>query len=482
MLCISVAPESRRLGKVDLFNAAPQCDLIEFRLDRLGKEPDLKEMMEGISKPILISCRRKEDGGAWDGSEEERLVQLRTAIIAGPAYVELEHDVADKVPRFGSVKRVVSYTDLKSPLKDLEPVIQQAANSKADVIKLVGPTPTLDAAWPLLATVTKKRQIPVVGMGLGRAGVMFSLLAHKYGAPWTYAALEKGLEALPGQVTVTELDEVYRWRDVTPQTRFVAVAGFGPSETVAVKLLNGAFAEHQLPIRCLPVAIGLSDKIHQMLDALHINVLVANPELSERALNLAEQVDEPARKAQYADLVVKQQDGWHAYNTSWKGVLRAIETALGAKAPEDRPLESRSVFIIGAGGMARSIAYGVEKRKGIVSITAADDHEARQLAQLTGARFVPIASMYDTLCDVVVITEGQAFDALTGKTSGPATGVKLNPAFLRPNMYVTDLTDPERESELLTEARARGCKIIEPREVFVEHLRMIFKTISGKDM
>ena len=85
MLCIAVAPESRRLGKVDLFNAAPQCDLIEFRLDRLGKEPDLKEMMEGINKPILISCRRKADGGAWTDSEEERLMLIRKAIVAGPA-------------------------------------------------------------------------------------------------------------------------------------------------------------------------------------------------------------------------------------------------------------------------------------------------------------------------------------------------------------------------------------------------------------
>src|SRR5205085_12572977 len=95
MLCIAVAPESRRLGKVDRFNAAPQCDLIEFRLDRLGKEPDLKEMMEGISKPILVSCRRQADGGNWDGTEDERLVQLRTVIITGPAYVELELDIAD---------------------------------------------------------------------------------------------------------------------------------------------------------------------------------------------------------------------------------------------------------------------------------------------------------------------------------------------------------------------------------------------------
>ena len=208
------APESRRLGKVDLFNAAPQCDLIEFRLDRLGKEPDLKEMMDGIPKPILISCRRKEDGGAWDGTEEERLIQLRTAIVTGPAYIELELDIADKIPRFGQTKRVVSITDTQRPLRDLEPSIEQAIAAKADVVKFTGPTPTLDAAWPLLATVTRKRQIPVVGTGLGKPGVMFSLLAHKYGAPWTYAALEKGLEAYPGQATVTEFEEIYRSRNI----------------------------------------------------------------------------------------------------------------------------------------------------------------------------------------------------------------------------------------------------------------------------
>ncbi|MGQ0637471.1 MAG: type I 3-dehydroquinate dehydratase [Planctomycetaceae bacterium] len=482
MLCIAVAPESRRLGKVDLFNAAPQCDLIEFRLDRLGKEPDLKEMMEGIAKPILISCRRKEDGGAWDGTEEERLVQLRTAIVANPAYIELELDIADKIPRFGKVQRVVSHTNLKQPLKDLEPVIDDAVKAKADVVKFVGPTPTLDAAWPLLATVTKKRSTPVVGMGLGRAGVMFSLLAHKFGAPWTYAALEQGLEALPGQVTVAELNDVYRWREIDSHTRLVAVAGFGPAETAIVRGLNAGFAHHKLPIRCLPLDIGLSDKVPQMLDTLHVNVLVANPQLSERSLNLAETVEDSARKAQYADLLVKQQDGWHAHNSSWKSVVRAVEAALGASAPEDRPLDRRNVFVIGAGGMAKSVAFGVLKRKGLLSVTAADDAEGRQLAQMTGARFVPVANMYDTLCDVVIITEAHAVEGMTGSVSGPATGVKLNPAFLRPPMLVTDLTDLTGESALLNEARARGCKIVEPSQVLAEYLAMTFKTITGKDL
>ncbi len=480
MLCIAVAPESRRLGKVDLFNAAPQCDLIEFRLDRLGKEPDLKEMMEGINKPILISCRRKEDGGAWEGTEEERLVQLRTAIITGPAYVELELDIAQHIPRFGNTKRVISYTSLTRPLSNLEPVIDEAIAAKADVVKIVGPTPTLESAWPLLSTISKKRNIPVVGMGLGKAGVMFSLLGLKYGAPWIYAALEEGLEAHEGQATITELNEIYRWRDIGSQTRFVAVAGFGAAETAAVRLLNAGFAHHQLNIRCLPLLLGVSDKIGQKLDTLHINVVLANPQLGERALNLASEIEDAARKTQYADLLIKQTDGWHAYNAVWKSVLRVIESHLGGKTSEDRPLEGRNVFVIGAGGIARSVAFGVQKRKGLLSVTASDDGEAQRLAQEASARFVPIASMYDTLCDLVIITEEQA----SGPSAPPTgnAGVKLNPAFLRPPMWVTDLTNLPNETVLLNEARHRGCKIIEPAAIFSDHITAIFKTITGKDL
>lgn len=480
MLCIAVAPESRRLGKVDLFNAAPQCDLIEFRLDRLGKEPDLKEMMEGIDKPMLLSCRRAADGGAWDGTEDERLVQLRTAIITGPAYVELELDIADKIPRFGNTKRVVSYTSMTKPLTNLEPIIEKAIAAKADVVKLVGPTPTIDAAWPLLATISKKRAIPVVGMGLGQPGVMFSLLGRKYGAPWIYAALEKGLEAHEGQATVGELNDIYCWRDIGPQTRFIAVAGFGTAETAALRLLNAGFVREKLNIRCLPLEIGVSDKITQMLDTLHINVLLANPQFCERALNLASEIEDAARKAQYADLVVKQQDGWHAYNTAWKSVLRVVESQLGAKTSEDRPLDRRNVFVIGAGGMARSVAFGILKRKGLLSVTAGDDGEAQRLAQQAGARFIPIANMYDTLCDLVVIAEAEAADGKAVLGGGPA--VKLNPAFLRPPMYVTDLTNLPGDGDLMREARERGCKIIEPSAIFGDHIATVFKTITGKEL
>jgi 3-dehydroquinate dehydratase/shikimate dehydrogenase len=475
MLCIAVAPESRKLGKVDLLNAAPQCDLIELRLDRLGKEPDIPDMIRGISKPILISCRRKQDGGAWTDTEEERQKMLRTAIIAGPAYIELELDVAESVPRFGKTKRVISYTSTTKPLANLEQIYEKAVKQKADVVKFVGPTPTLEAAWPLLAAVSKKRDVPVVGMGLDQSGLMFSLLGRKHGSPWIYGALEKGLEAYSGQQTVTELEDTYHWKDIGPQTRFIAVIGFGPTETRVVKTLNSAFRTLNLNIRCLPVAIGSTDKLGQMLDALHINVILPNAGTGARVLALASQREEATRISEFADLLVKQPDGWHAFSTLWRSALRAIETSLGAKTPEDRPLDRRNVMLIGAGGLAQSVAFGIQKRKGLMSIASSDDDAAQLMAQTFGARFVPMANMYDTLTDVVVVTEATS-------EHGDRETMRLNPSYLRPNMTVTDLSNIPDETLLLEESRLRGCKVVEPVAVFREHISAIFKSITGKDL
>ena len=89
MICISVAPQSRTLAKVDLLNASRQGDMVELCLDHLIKDPDVGDLLCGIDKPVIVSCRRLADGGAYEGEEEHRVALLRQAIVAGPAYVEL---------------------------------------------------------------------------------------------------------------------------------------------------------------------------------------------------------------------------------------------------------------------------------------------------------------------------------------------------------------------------------------------------------
>ena len=88
MICITVTPESRTLGKVDILNAAGRGDIVEVCLDRLIKEPDIKELLEVTNKPIIVSCRRKQDGGGWDGSEDERQEVLCPRAVSGLRGVE----------------------------------------------------------------------------------------------------------------------------------------------------------------------------------------------------------------------------------------------------------------------------------------------------------------------------------------------------------------------------------------------------------
>jgi 3-dehydroquinate dehydratase/shikimate dehydrogenase len=476
MICISVTPESRKFAKVDMLNASRHCDMIELCLDFLVKEPDVGDLLKEVGKPVLVSCRRERDGGQWKGSEEDRIALLRQAIVSGPAYVELELDIAKSIPRFGDTQRVVSYTSLDKPLGNVDAVFTQAAEANADIVKFTWPTSNLDAAWPLLVAVSKKRELPVVGMGLGRASLMFSLMGRKYGSPWIYAALEKGMEAHPGQATVWELDEIHRWREIGPQTRFIGVIGASDAETVTARVLNAAFDKLGINSRCLPITLGKNDNLEKMLDILKINTLILNPETGSRLLSLAKHKEEAVEEGGYADLLLKQPNGWHAYNMIWRSLNNSIEKTLraGAVSEDEHPLDRRSVMIAGSYNVTQAVTYGIMRRKSVVSVVAPNDTSAQQLAKLFDVRHVQFSNLYDTYADVFIVVDS-SIELGRSKTN-------FNPGYLRENMTAVDITDLPNQTEILREADERGCRVVDPADILAEQLSAIFKAITGKDM
>ena len=54
--------------------------------------------------------------------------------------------------------------------------------------------------------------------------------------------------------------------------------------------------------------------------------------------------------------------------------------------------------------MGRSVAAGVKKRNGMVSIAAGDDDAAQKTAAQLEMRYVPSVKIYETLVDVVIFT------------------------------------------------------------------------------
>lgn len=474
MICITVTPKSRKLAKADLLNAARHGDIIELCLDHFVKEPDVADLIKSVDKPIIVSCRRPQDGGHWKGTEEERLMLLRQAIVAGPDYIELDLDIASKVPRFGKTQRVISFVRTDCPEYDIDAVFDEARQHQADLVKFTWPTPTLDDAWPLLKAVSGKRTLPIVGMGLGPAELTFSLLSRKYGSPWIYAALEPSMRAHPGQATVHDLDEIYHWRDIDRSTTFLAIAGFGESQLTTTRVYNTAFRQLGMNVRCLPIEVGQVRQVKKMLDALKVRGVVVSGRLGHRVFALAEQIDELDQQSQYVDLLMNKSDVWRGYNTLWRAAVPALEKALGKTKPGERPLEQKNVMVLGTGGIARAIVLGLSQRKGIVSIAGQPDQQAKAIATEMHCRFVPVHNLYSTLADVVVLAD----NALRcGFKQGD-----VNPSYLRPEMTVMDVCDPPQEHDLFAEARLRGCRLVEPAAIFREQMAAQFKALTGKEL
>ena len=237
MICISIAQESRRLALADMLNAARQCDLLEIRLDRFGKSPDVGELLARKPRPVIFSCRRQQDGGSWQGTEDERLALLRQCIVSKADYVEIELDAADHIRRLPPTKRVISYTNWRETPANIGEIYALAQTKNPDVIKLMTLARTPEEAWPLLQILARPA-LPTVAVGVGKPGVMLSVLGRKIGAPWTYAALEKGMEAYPGQPTVNDLRQVYHYDAMGRSTRLIGVTGFSERDVVSVGVLN----------------------------------------------------------------------------------------------------------------------------------------------------------------------------------------------------------------------------------------------------
>ena len=78
MICISIGRTRHRMVIAQHQALADNgAQLVELRLDYLGRQPDLTRLLNDRPTPTLVTCRRQSDRGRWRGSEEQRLACAR---------------------------------------------------------------------------------------------------------------------------------------------------------------------------------------------------------------------------------------------------------------------------------------------------------------------------------------------------------------------------------------------------------------------
>jgi len=195
------------------FSQTAGIDAAEVRVDLLPKLPSRTELAQ-VTCPIILTVRRRDEGGGRDWSDEEREA-LYAKFLPKAAAIDLElrslSALSGVVESAQARKRVViaSYHDFeKTPsLRVLRKVEAQGREAGVSVVKIATKTekPT-DVARLLELLDGASGPLSVMGMGhLGRAS---RLLFAKAGSVLNYGWLDQ--PQVPGQWSAQEFGELLR--------------------------------------------------------------------------------------------------------------------------------------------------------------------------------------------------------------------------------------------------------------------------------
>src|SRR5262249_39940207 len=109
----------------------------------------------------------------------------------------------------------------------------------------------------------------------------------------------------------------------------------------------------------------------------------------EAAAHVAEDRDSAVEEIQAANTLVRREDRWSAYNTDAQAALDSIQANLPPSTDGSPPyLHTRSVLILGAGGVARAMAHALKGRVGALSLSNRTAERASRLAEEADCRAV----------------------------------------------------------------------------------------------
>jgi 3-dehydroquinate dehydratase / shikimate dehydrogenase len=489
-LCVVIGRTRHKMVQVEVQEAARQgARLIELRLDFLKKAPDFKRLLDNKPCPMVATVRRPADGGRWDGTEEARLTLLRQAIVSGFDWADIETDAADKVRRFGPVRRIISYHNLRECPADLEKIHERMCEQDADIVKIAVRVTKPEENMRLLSLLRFPPR-PTVAFGMGDIGFPSRILGAKYATPFAYAAFNKERGIAPGMPSYQEMKQVYHYDRIDPDTQVFGVVGDPVAHSLGPVIHNAAFRKLGLNAVYLPFRVPRGDlpafvKALNKVPVQGYSVTIPHKEAAVALLGVLP--DPTAQRTGAANTLVKTREGFAAYNTDYGGILDALRDywsnppeALVATAPvahaegPDRPFASKTVLILGAGGVARAAAYALQAEGALVTITNRNADRAQGLAHELGCRHVDWAARHTVLCDVVINCTPVGMHPDVDESP-------LHHGVLKPGLTVFDTVYTPENTLLVKEARARGCHVVTGVDLFVRQAALQFKLFTGKE-
>ena len=469
-ICVSII-EPRLEAAVDAARSAVSkgADMVEVRFDMQYPLPTNLSSFSSVHVPKIATLRTVDQGGKYSGNERERLAFFQTAMRAGFDFIDLEHDSSLLDRREKELRGVIlisSYHDFEktppaSAILDImirassKGAIPKAAfkvNGMADLLSII------DAAR-MFSTTDKK----FVLIGMGELGEVIRMCADEIGSAFSYAALEEGKEAAPGQIDVEKMKALSEKRTI------VGIIGHPLSHTMSPAMHNAAFTELKMAGRYLAFPVQSTEletflQVAVEVDLRGFNVTIPH---KEAIVPLLDRLDPSAEKVKAVNTVLMEEGQLIGFNTDVHGVSMVFKEA-GVL------IKGRKALIIGAGGAARACCAALSESGARIVVVNRTGEKAEALSR--DFKNTRAANMQEF--------DKEAFDIVINCTplgmKGFPDEMPLPPSIFKPGQFVMDLIYNPQKTRFLTEAEKRGAIIANGESMLIHQALKAFEIWTGR--
>lgn len=465
LICVPVTETSVGAFLAMAEAAAKSADAIELRLDYLSQEDlpvlltELPRRLDEWGKPVIITFRPAEQGGMRSLSLDARLDfwhNLPAVIVERIAYADLELDLIehpDSKALLPWEKVICSWHNFDRTPEDLPALCGRMLRTPAAVIKVAAKCNRIDDCLSIFECIDLVRpDRKVIALGMGMAGLMTRVLALSRGALLTFGSLSRGAESAPGQPTVDELKTLYRADKLDRETEIYGVVGYPVAHSRSPLMHNAVLTALDrngvyLPLEVLDVDSFIRDLVRPSTRKLDWKLRGLSVTIPHK-LNVMKHldfIDPVALQIGAVNTIVIEGNELHGYNTDVNGAMSPLEEMVD--------LTGRHVAVLGAGGSARAICYGLSRRGAHITIHARDQAKARPLAREFNASLASLDGFKSDAAIIINCTPIGMHGHSQGQSPVPdadLSGVEL----------VYDLVYTPKQTALLAQAERSGCRTL----------------------
>lgn len=196
--------------------------------------------------------------------------------------------------------------------------------------------------------------------------------------------------------------------------------------------------------------------------AMHFRGFTVSMPFKQAIMPLLSRIDSVAGAIGAVNTIQNVDGGLVGFNSDWIGAMAALNEV-------SRP-EGKRIVLLGAGGAARAIAYGLSLRSCDVTICNRTPDTAQKLARQFGFKTDSLEAVSNLDYDILINSTSVGY----GTEESP-----LPPEALKEGRVVMDVVFDRPETPLLKLAKAKDCTVIPGYKMLLHQAVFQFELFTG---